>query len=82
MTLLSLVYFALAFGEILVLLASAIAVLVLILREIVAAINGLMDKAIDVGSAGTEPRAKSPSPFKIAAGNRLRRIPGGHNETF
>ncbi len=82
MYLLEFAYSALAFGEILVLLASAIGVLVLVLQEIVAVLGSAVDKAVNAATSGRESRAKSPNPFTVTAGSRVRRIPGGHNEIF
>jgi hypothetical protein len=67
MYLLDLVYSVLAFAEILVLVASATALVV---------------KAIDAASARTGPHVKSWNPFKVVVQSRPRKIPGGHNEVF
>lgn len=80
--LLSLLYSGLAFAEILVLLASALALLVLAVRQLKKAIERLLDAAVDAASPSAEPRRKTLDPLGAAAGHRGRKIPGAHNDRF
>jgi 4-hydroxybenzoate polyprenyltransferase len=72
----------LAGTEVVVLFASTIGLLGFAVRQVVRAINGLLDMAIDSASPSTKPRLRSPSPSNVLVASRVRRIPGGHNETF
>jgi hypothetical protein len=78
----SFVYSALAFVEVLVLFASAISVLVLVVRQAVREINRLLDAAFDAASPSTESSVKNPEPVSATAGSRTRKVVGGHNEQF
>ena len=77
-----LLYLVLSFTEVLVLFASAIGLLVFIVREIVRAIEGLLDAAMNAISASKQPRIESLQPLGVGGKGRVRIIPGGHNEHF
>jgi len=77
-----LLYLVLSFTEVLVLFASAIGLLMFIVREIVRAIEGLLDAAMNAISASKQPRIESLQPLGVGGKGRVRIIPGGHNEHF
>ena len=77
-----LLYLVLSFTEVLVLFASAIGLLVFIVREIVRAIESLLDAAMNAISASKQPRIESLQPLGVGGKGRVRIIPGGHNEHF
>ena len=78
----SLVYSVLAFAEVLVLLASAISLFVLVVRQAVREISRLLDGVIAARSPDTESSLMVQNPVSAGAGSRFRKIPGGHNEHF
>jgi hypothetical protein len=71
-----LLYSILAFAEVLVLFASAISLVVLAVRQVIKAISGLIDAAINAGLPDAQPRFTALDPAGV------RRVPGGHNEHF
>lgn len=75
-------YTFLAFSEVLVLLASAIAVLTFGVWQVVKKFRSLMDVVADSGSGSTEPSVQTLNPVGAGSGRRAPVIPGGHNERF
>lgn len=82
MYLLNLVYSALAFAEVLVLFASAMALLALAARQVVRVIDSLIGVVIDAGSHRLKPRVQGSNTLSLVFESRPCRIPGGHNERF
>jgi hypothetical protein len=76
-----LLYAFLAFAEVLVLFAVAIALFVFALRQLVKWIGSLIDAALSARSADAA-GVRTPDPFRFAVQKNVRRIPGGHNEVF
>jgi hypothetical protein len=74
-----LLYSILAFAEVLVLFASAISLVVLALRQVIRAISGLIDAAINAGLPDARRRFAA---LDLLGTRRVREVPGGHNEHF
>jgi hypothetical protein len=72
----------LTFSAVLVLFASTIGILMLIARQVIRTIRGIVDMAIDASPTSAEPYVKTLNPLGVAVERRVRQIPGAHNERF
>ena len=75
-------YGFLAYAEVLVLIASALALFAFLTWQAVKKIRSLMDAAINAASPSAEPGLDTFNPASAAAGRRTRVISGAHNERF
>ena len=65
-----LLYSILAFAEVLVLFASAISLVVLALRQVIKAISGSIDAAVNAGSPNADPRFTALDPVGVCGHDR------------
>ena len=77
-----LLYSVLSCTAVLVLFASAVALIALAVRIIIREIQVLMGTTTEAHPSAREPRIKTLDPVGVGVGNRARQIRGAHNERF